>query len=98
MMNFICYQFSHCFLFQVNVEFEVDYVTPNESPNWSGSVLESLDDDQQKLIDIEQNIANLERNMALDKKECEIEKKKSLSRGNFLTRGFEKSPAHERKG
>ena len=69
-------------------------------------MLDSLDDDQQMLIDIEQNIANLEKSMALGRRGSwqsqEGDKGKSPSKVGFLKRTTslstpEKSPASEKK-
>lgn len=74
---FLCVCFSSSF--QVIVLFEISYKSPDdEAGNFEPRHLvdpiqrqyhhihghsESLDDDQQKLLDIEQNIANLEKNL-----------------------------------
>lgn len=76
---------------------------PNKSPSWSDTeCLESLDDDQQKLIDIEQNIANLEKSMTLQKKES-VKKYQSKDKTNLNTDNqnpserLEKSPGYDKK-
>lgn len=83
-----------CFIFsQVLVVFEAKYVSPDDaSGNFEPTNLvrsiqqqhniscstQSLDDDQQMLLDIEQNIANLER--SLNKGECRIKLKKKINK------------------
>lgn len=58
--------------FKVIVVFEISYKSPDdEAGNFEPRHLidpiqrqsDSIDDDQQKLLDIEQNIANLEKNL-----------------------------------
>lgn len=88
-----------CLIFsQVLVVFEAKYVSPDDaSGNFEPTNLvrsiqqqhniscstQSLDDDQQMLLDIEQNIANLER--SLNKGECRIKfKKKKKKSINFF--------------
>ncbi|KAK6628979.1 hypothetical protein RUM43_002796 [Polyplax serrata] len=92
-------------LLLVNVEFEVIYVKPSESPIWSGNVQMDeydLDDDQQKLIDIEQNIANLEKSMTLDtmkySKQSTAQRKKGSLKGISLGSSSEKALTSDRKG
>lgn len=89
----------------MNVEFEVIYVKPSESPIWSGNVQMDeydLDDDQQKLIDIEQNIANLEKSMTLDtmkySKQSTAQRKKGSLKGISLGSSSEKALTSDRKG
>ncbi|CAH1099081.1 unnamed protein product [Psylliodes chrysocephalus] len=52
----------------VTVEFEVTYRAPDESMTG----YDTLEDDQQMLIDIEQNIANIERNLASNARNADV--------------------------
>jgi hypothetical protein len=64
-----------------SVNFEVRYSSPEkeegtfDSPTVSKFVqqAESIDDEQQMLLDIEQNIANLERTLNQGRSDCSIE-------------------------
>lgn len=87
--------------FQITVDFEVLYTTPDESTaSFAGSqAYDMLDDDQQMLIDIEQNIANLEKTINSSTQEnspSSTSRKMKLMKRGFSLATPEKSPIGER--
>jgi hypothetical protein len=96
-------------LFQAKVAFEVWYRVPDGSAgSWPEvDAYDTLDDDQQMLIDIEQNIANLERSFTQGRRGSwqsaeGVKATSSCGSKPFLKRGgslsaADKAPAPDRK-
>ncbi|GLV33991.1 misfire [Carabus blaptoides fortunei] len=90
------------------VEFEVQYTNPGSSrSSFSASTPydETIDDDQQMLIDIEQNIANLERTLTTqtrrgswqDAESKKVAKRPELRRGESVSVAGERASSVDRK-
>lgn len=84
------------------MEFEVHYVAPKGTPQWSGAGMGSLDDEQHLLVDVEQNIANLEESLARGRCSSDVSESEKPKKGKFLRRSGsystpEMSPGPQRK-